>query len=100
MNNHKAGIPSEYEPLKAISNRNNRRGYDPGEITDGAIYILREQGLITGTKNIKLTHEGLSKLTDWKKLAEEHRLADGIAADILQDKITEERIADQHRACK
>lgn len=77
--------PDEYEALRAISDKNNRRPYSPDAITESRIKVLREAKLISGTKHFKLTGDGLRQLRSWEQARRDAEMKLADAEDRLQD---------------
>lgn len=73
--------PKEYDTLTAISDMANRRGYNPNHLTPDRIQTAKEQGLISGNKNFKLTESGRSKLYEWQRAASDRSMELGSRID-------------------
>jgi hypothetical protein len=72
--------------LQALSDKASRKGYVPDDITEEGLSEAKKAGLVSGTKNFKLTGEGQSEL---RTLDSAHKSAVNSyadAADIISDK--------------
>ena len=82
--------PAALDVLLAITNRANRRGYDPSAITEEAIKSAKKSGYITKSQNPKLTEDGRAKLSQWEGMARERWLALSSLQDNLADQAVSE----------
>jgi hypothetical protein len=79
--NRRPEPPAVFQTLDAIAKRNNRAPHNRDAITEQGVDQLKADGLITGTKNFKLTESGRSKLNDWRKDVRDNSDAEADASD-------------------
>jgi hypothetical protein len=77
--------PDAYETLLALQNKANRSGYNPDVLTPGRLAAAAEQGLVTKTKNPKLTEAGRNRLMNWGQMARDRSLKAASLSDQLVD---------------
>ncbi len=76
---------SEYETVKAISDKAGRRPYNADALTEGNITAAKEAGLVTKTKAPKLTESGRNLVTDGVRVARDREMAIGDITDRITD---------------
>jgi hypothetical protein len=76
---------AEYEIVKAISDKANRRPYNADVLTEENITAAKEAGLVTKTKVPKLTESGRSLVTDGARVARDREMAIGDITDRVTD---------------
>ena len=76
---------AEYEIVKAISDKANRRPYNADVLTEENITAAKEAGLVTKTKVPKLTESGRSLVTDGARVARDREMAIGDITDRIID---------------
>lgn len=73
--------PIETQALDAISNRNDRKPYNPDLITSEAVEFLKKAGLIKGSKNFKLTSAGIDAIYTQRRFNKDAEMKRGDAFD-------------------
>jgi hypothetical protein len=76
---------AEYDIVKAISDKANRRPYNADALTEENITAAKEAGLVTKTKVPKLTESGRSLVTDGARVARDREIAIGDITDRVTD---------------
>ena len=93
--------PDLYATLKALSNRNSRRPYNPELLTPERMGLLGDEGLITGSPTrAKITQDGFSKLNEWERMNREREMKLGDLSDELVDKAMDEHKASVAKAVR
>lgn len=75
----------QYEIVKAISNKADRRGYNPDVLTEENIKSAKESGLLTKTKIPKLTETGRNLVEDGDRAAKDREIIGGDITDRITD---------------
>jgi hypothetical protein len=79
-----------YDALEALTNKSNRRGYNPDLLTEDSIAQLKKNGFVVGAKSPKITVKGHLYLDKVGKKKKEIDTAFANEQDILADKAVEE----------
>ena len=77
--------PKALETLQELRARANRSGYKPEKLTPARLADLIREGLVTKTKEAKLTDKGYAQLNDWERQQRNYDAAYGSLADKLVD---------------